>query len=574
MRYEPRLYELPQTRQTLEVFGGYDRRERASEGAFRDMENMTSDHYPLLASRGRRGVSGVATGGLIAKDSLCRIDGVNFVMDGYPIDLGLTPGQKQLVSMGAYVIILPDKKYINTADISDRGEIEATYTSQSAVQLSLCMASGDPYDRLVISDQAPEDPADADYWLDTSGKLHSLKCYSKSREEWTSVVATYVKLSCPGIGRAFAKFDGVQVSGILDAPELNGAAVIWEKGEDHVVIAGLLDRVITQEADQGSILITRRLPEMDFVIESENRLWGCRYGLSADGQVVNELYASKLGDFRNWQCFMGLSTDSYAVSCGTDGPFTGAITHMGYPLFFKENCVHKVYGSVPADFRVQTTACRGVQKGSHRSLALVGEQLFYKSPTGVCVYDGALPVDIGAPLGREYRHSAVGGSWGEKYYLSVLDEEDQPSLLVYDRAVGLWHREDALRIASFCACRGRLYAQEEGSGRVLTLVGGDGDEVVTWSVTTGPLGLRLPEQKYVSRLLLRLQLEHGARLSVSVCYEDAWEEQFFLEGKGLRSYQIPLRLRRCDHVRLRLQGRGGMKLFSLTKTIEQGSEQP
>ena len=59
-----------------------------------------------------------------------------------------------------------------------------------------------------------------------------------------------------------------------------------------------------------------------------------------------------LGDFRNWQCFMGLSTDSYYGNLGTDGKFTGAITHMGYPLFFKENCLHKVYGDYPAQFQM------------------------------------------------------------------------------------------------------------------------------------------------------------------------------------------------------------------------------
>ena len=47
---------------------------------------------------------------------------------------------------------------------------------------------------------------------------------------------------------------------------------------------------------------------------------------------------------------MGLSTDSYYGNLGTDGKFTGAITHMGYPLFFKENCLHKVYGDYPAQF--------------------------------------------------------------------------------------------------------------------------------------------------------------------------------------------------------------------------------
>ena len=110
--------------------------------------------------------------------------------------------------------------------------------------------------------------------------------------------------------------------------------MIWGKGDDYIVVIGILD---TTQTISNSITIERRMPSMDFVTESENRLWGCRYGTANNGEVVNEIYSSKLGDFKNWNCFMGLSTDSYVASCGTDGQFTGAITHLGYPLFFKEN---------------------------------------------------------------------------------------------------------------------------------------------------------------------------------------------------------------------------------------------
>ena len=46
------------------------------------------------------------------------------------------------------------------------------------------------------------------------------------------------------------------------------------------------------------------------------------------GEAVNEIYASKLGDFRNWRCFEGLSTDSYAAARGSDGAFTLSLIHI------------------------------------------------------------------------------------------------------------------------------------------------------------------------------------------------------------------------------------------------------
>ena len=131
-----------------------------------------------------------------------------------------------------------------------------------------------------------------------------------------------------------------------------------------MIIEGLLSSSL-QALKEQSVSIDRTVPDLDFICESNNRLWGCKYGIE-NGQVVNEIRASKLGDFRNWSCFMGISTDSYAASIGTDGAFTGAISQRGYPVFFKENAIHRVSGSSPSSFSIQTTNARGVQTGSWR----------------------------------------------------------------------------------------------------------------------------------------------------------------------------------------------------------------
>ena len=220
------------------------------------------------------------------------------------------------------------------------------------------------------------------------------------------------------------------------------------------VVIGLINQVIEQE---GGVTITRKMPDMDFIIESENRLWGCHYGPDADGKMVNEIYACKLGDFKNWNCFMGISTDSYAVTVGTDGPFTGAITHLGYPLFFKENCVHKVYGNYPANYQIITTTCRGVQNGCSRSLAIVNETLYYKSRSAVCAYDGSLPVEISSAFGDVVYRNAVAGYLGNKYYISMLDDSGRYHLFAYDTLKGMWHREDNTGAMQFCNCNGDLY---------------------------------------------------------------------------------------------------------------------
>lgn len=581
MKY-PTLPNRSNSRQMVDAFKGYNHNLLIGDGEFFDMKNMTSNHYPILAPRGKRGVYAIPASpqGLIAKDNLCYVDGADFVMDGYRIAMGLSTEPedcpKQLISMGAYVIILPDKKYINTLDVTDFGNIEASFTTSTDVTFELCTIDGEEYTGTIVSPGEPEDPENMDYWIDTSSTPHTLKQYSASSGMWIGIATTYIRISSTGIGKAFKQYDGVKISGVLSEQlqELNANMVLWACGDDYIVVAGILDAVTTQPATDGTITVERKMPEMDFVIESENRLWGCRYGVAANGEVVNELYACKLGDFKNWNCFMGLSTDSYVASLGTDGQFTGAITHLGYPLFWKENCVHKVYGNYPANFQIQTTACRGVQRGSERSLAIVNEVLYYKARHAVCAYDGSLPTEISSVLGDEHYSEAVSGAHGNKYYISMKDASGQYHLFVCDTGKGMWHKEDDLKVDAFCSCREELYAIS--GGKIITMLGSGAadDERVEWMVQTGIIGTDMPDMKYVSRLLVRMSLEIGAEVHFYGQYdsEEDWEHLGTVSGTNLRTFQIPVRPRRCDHLRLRIEGVGDAKIYSITKTIEQGSD--
>lgn len=273
---------------------------------------------------------------------------------------------------------------------------------------------------------------------------------------------------------------------------------------------------------------------------------------------------------------MGISTDSYAVSVGSDGPFTGAACYAGYPLFWKENCVHKIFGDYPANFGIQTTACRGVQQGSERSLAIVNELLYYKARHAVCVYDGSLPVEISTALGEQTYYNAVAGGHGNKYYISMEDSFGKAHFFVYDTVRNLWHREDDLRAESFCSCKDELYCTQKGSGKILTLLHAqrEPEKKVRWMVQTGIQGLYLSEQKYVSRLLLRLSMEQGSRIWISIQYDSmgGWENVGSISGHSLRSFVFPIRPRRCDHFRLKIEGEGEVRIHSMTKTIVQGSE--
>ena len=111
-------------------------------------------------------------------------------------------------------------------------------------------------------------------------------------------------------------------------------------------------------------------------------------------------------------------------------------------------------------------------------------------------------------------------------------------------------------------------------------VTGDGkleEDPIEWMVETGEIGMEMPDQKYVSRLVIRMSLVNGASASFYISYdsddsEGKWKKLFDMSAHRLRSFEVPIRPRRCDHFRVRIEGAGDGKIYSIAKTIEQGSD--
>jgi hypothetical protein len=589
---------MPTSRNTIDVFGGYNHNLRIGDGEFFDMKNLTSSYYPVLSPRNKRGVYATPNSpqGLISKDALCYVDGTKLYINKKEVEgLVLTDTPKQLVSMGAYLIIMPDKKYVNTKDFTDMGSIEASFNSDKeilTVKYEMCKVDGTVYTNTTKASTPPENPTNMQLWIDTSSVPNVLKQYSSTNATWSQIATTYIRISVPNIARSFKQYDAVKITGlpsdISQFKDLEGKiSPLWEayhdKGDesigraegtdDYIVVVGFLDEIQNKDTQ---LCLEMNMPILDYVIEAGNRLWGCRYGPDADGNIVNEIYASKLGDFKNWNCFMGLSTDSYSASCGTDGQWTGAITHLGQPLFFKENYIHKVYGNYPANFQVQDTACQGVQKGSENSLAIVNADLLYKSRNAVCAYDGSLPVEISSALGEVKYFNATAGSHGGKYYISMQDANGVWSLFVYDTAKGMWHKEDNLQATAFCSCDGEMYFIDAADKKIKTMFGSGTPEATPtkWMAETGIIGAITPDKKYLSRISVKMNLNVGTKLYIYVQYDSSgtWEHICTMNGIKLSTFTLPIRPKRCDHLRLKIEGEGEGKIYSITKTMEQGSD--
>ena len=580
-----------------DTFGGYDRQLKIPDGEWYNTRNLTTDFAPMLANRKKRGLTGKSACGMIEKKSLAYVgtDGVLY-FDWLPTGLtGLSVGEKQMVSMGAYICIWPDKKYINTEDLTDYGDMEAHFAPQSATY-QMVRYDGSAVTATYMQSDPPENPQNAEYWVDTSGETHILKQWSDAVDDWVSVETVYIKIMFETQGAVqniFHTYDGVTISG--STVDVNGDKIIYDVGggenePDWIMVTGLLDYI--PDDPDTALRIDRTVPELDYVCECQNRLWGCFYGLH-DGQTVNEIYCCALGDFRNWRQYMGLSTDSWTGSVGSDGQWTGAVNYLGYPTFFKENRIHRVTVSTEGAHRIDETVCRGVQKGSAKSLVVVNETLYYKSRSDVCAYQGGFPTGVSQELGNVEYHAANAGAVGGKYYISMLDKNGRAALFVYDIAKGIWLREDDLRALCFARVDNELYCVTPGTvnpaaGEIVTLLGSlpvDGAQAegdTEWYAVSGIQYYEYPENKRVSRYNIRMKMAQGATVNVYLHYDgdvlDEVDSDWLLAGyviataEGIGHYVLPVRPHRCDHLQIAIVGRGDVRIYSIAKTLEVGSD--
>ena len=388
-------------------------------------------------------------------------------------------------------------------------------------------------------------------------------------EDYVKVDITYDLFSIP-LGEnkkwsdVFSVGQPIVISGCTKYPDNNKGQILIASIDDETNTLTFADGTFTGDEsgtwEDGPVTIKRDIPDMDFICESENRLWGC-------GDKT--IYASALGDPLNFYDYSGVSTDAYAVAVGSDGAFTGIVSYSGSVLVFKDHMLHKVIGSYPAEYAIYSYEIPGIQAGSHKSAVIINEALYYKARDGVYVYTGSTPYRISNAFGVRSFTNASAGTDGRNYYIS-MKEGEKWGLWVYDAATGLWMREDESNVVDFSQADGGLYFL---SNNKIYLSGG-GEEVFPWFAEFSPFYEGTQNRKAPGRLLIRLEISTGAWAALSIRHdnEKAWQMVWRSIGKKEGSYLVPVLPHRCDKYQIRLEGRGSVILHGLTRIYKTKSE--
>lgn len=586
------LQSRRKTTDIINTFGGINENIGAGNSEFLDMHNIATTSFPALSARPPRGeVKGTYPGiqAFLIKngkpfyiadgEAYYGVDPIIDVNDTYP---------KQVVGMGAYIIIWPDKLMYNTADGTIE-HLEAVYKQSNTITMEP-LSYDSVYTKINATDIGRNFSTydNVTIWGCSIADFNATKIISEADTDWIvvtgaldefdDVVSGVQKLSVSAFDSDTKTITIAETLTTAQKSELKGKTVFIGSTKFKVATVPTsttftLSEVGTIKPKKGQkiqsicktqesgMTFTRDCPDLDFLVEKDNRLWGC-------SSENHEIYSCKLGDPKNWYNYEGLSDDAYAATIASDGDFTGIGRYSSYLMFFKESRAHILRGDKPANYSIYEKEMPGVGVGCDRSIENIGDVMYYIGNDGVYAFSGGQPEKISANLTGTISQAVCNQHEG-KLYVSCRYNGVQ-GILVYDPKHGIWEKEDSDIFKFAQNVDGQLhYIDKDDQWTTIT---GFRDENIDWMVESAVLTESSIDMKYISRLRLNIMLDVGSYVEVYTQFDGGeWIRKGHIISTARKTYNLPITPKRCSTWRYKLVGRGAFKLLAISRDVEGGS---
>ena len=100
------------------------------------------------------------------------------------------------------------------------------------------------------------------------------------------------------------------------------------------------------------------------------------------------------------------------------------------------------------------------------------------------------------------------------------------------------------------------------------------EETMDWMLESGDMMENTFNTKHISKLMFHVRLSEGAVMEIYIRYdsEPIWKRIYTLRNAKKKTYVIPIIPRRCSQFQYRIEGYGNVRLFGISKYVEEGSE--
>ena len=371
------------------------------------------------------------------------------------------------------------------------------------------------------------------------------------------------EITITGAGFPFKEGDAVTITGCAENSNNKTSEILIRGVSEAKDELTFDDTAFAEATEEGEVIISRTLPDLEFICENNLRLWGTK---------GNNIYTSKYNDPMNFKVFEGLASDAWEIEEGGEGDFTGCMPYGTHICFFKENMLVKLYGTKPSNYSITRANVFGVQSGSEKSMQIVNEQLIYKGVGGVYAYTGGVPELISENFGNKRFSEAVACCDGEKYYISMKCGDDW-SLYTYDVMKNIWLREDETHAVDMAFFDGKVYFLDAKGG--LYYIDKEADRGdIEWEGRFCTFNETVNERKGYSKFHLRMDLSAKSWIAVDIKTENdlKWREVYTTHNEKAKTVSIPIIPTRCDSIDIRLRGKGKCTIKSFIREFTVGSD--
>lgn len=526
------------TRQTQVRFGGYNHTKHAKDGDIYDMKNITAEHYPLITPREKRDICTTTYSGTLksigTSDKFYCIGDKTFYYDGTLVEMIGTV--KQVADTGNYLFLLPEEQFKKSnCYIKNTGKMMGTGHYASVSQEVNYFSNGTVV-RYYIA-------------LENTKIITRMPFIYYFYEGSAVPIFFAIKLKDGRILRTIRTMTDRRAQ-VSDGWQTNLYEASFAEDESW----GCSNEEIE------IIYATTSVPFLNYVCGTDNRIWGCD---------DKNIYCSAFGKPMEWFYYEASSSGNVADNSWSiepfdgGGDFTGCTVYRGTPIFFKENMVYEIYGDNPSNFRLQTYKVPGVAKGSHKSLQVIKDVLYYLSPEGVMRYSGGIVDNLSTQFNQQLEEG-VGGNDGLRYYLSAK-ADGVYKLFVYDLERRIWTVEDSTQVLDFALYNRRLYMLN-GSHQLMCINPGThsspisktGDEAVPEAVIEfADCYMDTVDKKAISKIFARFSVEDGGAFEILIRYDSGgeWKSVKKITASSQKTYTLPIIPKRCDHFKIKIIGK-------------------
>ncbi len=314
--------------------------------------------------------------------------------------------------------------------------------------------------------------------------------------------------------------------------------------------------------DHSGAIIRKALPIMNSVCVHNNRLWG----VNPNGEYI---YSSKTGDFREFNRFEGISSDSYYVGIGNGGEFVGIYPYRNYVLAFKKDCIYIISGTLPTNFTISRTI-EGFGCIDIKSCSTCGGNLYFLSEDGFYRFDGLTFENISKKLNHKYI-SATGFGTTDKYYAYAIRDDGEKELLVFDAIYNLWHTMSTPEpLHGFFSDLDNVYGV--GSSAIYLF---DSEKNTDWTMESVNFFEDDCSNSYINEIWIRAKIPTGKKLRTFTATDGAsYSEHEAISGTGrIKTYRIPVRWKNAKNYKIKLRGDGETIIYNIELHSADGGRQ-